>query len=396
MKLTICIPTHHGRGPYLRDLFDSILDQISEAEVGKLEICISDNASEDGTSELIQEYRATSPIPIKYFRFDQDMRGVRNFVNVVEMAEAEYCWLMGSDDVIPHDGIRTVLHALEQHPGIPAITVNKLNFDKEIRSTLGPDHDLVLPKDPARSRRLESFEEIASNLAIAYTYMSAHIFRREAWLEEVSTFGIDYLCSLRHFPHSFIFLRIARKYGLWLWIRQYCVIQRMGNFCILEDNGQRLAQYAKEITEDIRKVWLATIEDNAPLLRDLMARMFLLYWNPISLLAYKSDKRLTSSEGASIKKNCCVWFRSLPLFWLTSYPVLLTPAPLIRWSTTCISALDRIVPARRFIGRLLGSIAFLMSYARSGTRDFEGAENAAQTYLSAKKALHESQATRPT
>ena len=47
MRLSICIPTHDGRREQLREAVESVLTQSKDG----VEICISDNASEDGTQE---------------------------------------------------------------------------------------------------------------------------------------------------------------------------------------------------------------------------------------------------------------------------------------------------------------------------------------------------------
>ena len=76
MKLALCIPTHHGRAETLRQLLDSVLRQDGLPAPDGLEITISDNASTDGTADLVRHYQRVSPFAVKYFRFDRDMRGV--------------------------------------------------------------------------------------------------------------------------------------------------------------------------------------------------------------------------------------------------------------------------------------------------------------------------------
>ena len=55
-ELSICIPTYN-RAEYLKEALDSIIKQINDTNRDKVEICISDNASEDNTKELIENYR---------------------------------------------------------------------------------------------------------------------------------------------------------------------------------------------------------------------------------------------------------------------------------------------------------------------------------------------------
>jgi len=62
--------------------------------VDTVEVCISDNASQDGTEDMLMQLQAGFPLSLRYYRFDNDC-GVHNFFNVVEMARAEYCWIIG-------------------------------------------------------------------------------------------------------------------------------------------------------------------------------------------------------------------------------------------------------------------------------------------------------------
>ncbi|MDR3150214.1 MAG: glycosyltransferase [Candidatus Peribacteria bacterium] len=69
LKLSICIPTYN-REKFLPDALNSILKQINDNNKDKIEICISDNASEDNTKELINGFQKKSIIPIIYHRND--------------------------------------------------------------------------------------------------------------------------------------------------------------------------------------------------------------------------------------------------------------------------------------------------------------------------------------
>src|SRR5262249_25462750 len=149
-------------------LLDSILRQWKPEFTGNLEICISDNASRDETADTVARYQAKSPVPIKYFRYEANQGGVRNFVNVVRMATAEYCWLVGSDDALTHDSIEGVLKVLVDNPSVAGVTLNKLNFNKSLDGFVGIDHQSVLPPQSDISRCLTPFSEIAGGIAMLF------------------------------------------------------------------------------------------------------------------------------------------------------------------------------------------------------------------------------------
>lgn len=342
MKLAVCIPTHHGRAETLRELLDSLLRQQHLLQSGQVQICISDNASQDGTAELVAAYQRSSRIPIRYFRFATDMRGVRNFINVVEMADAEYCWLMGSDDVVVDGSLERVLQALAEHSGVRGMTVNKLNFDRSLQSLVGPDHEIALPANAFQSRLFQSFEEILDNLGIAFGYMSAHVFRRDSWRQVIETYGADYLCTLRHFPHTFIYSHIAREHGSWAWLSDYLVIQRLDNFCVVEESGNRMSRYATEVSEDLARVWALLLPPRSAPLQALMRRIFIIYWNPWLVLKYRGEPEMSPTEERAMLRQCKAWFGAVPLFWTTSWPVFVLPAAWIKPLRQRIERLDRM------------------------------------------------------
>lgn len=380
-KLAICIPTHHGRMNALKELLESIACQSDTLDRSEVEICISDNASLDGTTELVREFQSRLPLSLKYFRFERDMRGVRNFVNVVDMANAEYCWLVGSDDMIPPDGVKNVLAALAKLPGVSAITFNKLNFDKSLEKYLGPDHDLVLPAKPSQSRMLLGLREIAQNLAMPFTFMSAHVFLRRHWQKVVEEIGIERLCATRHFPHSYIFLRIAGNEDNWYWLADYCVIQRMGNFCILEENSLHLSNYADELTHDLEAVWNLTIDSDASKTQ-LMGKLLLLYWNPVAVLIYLADSRVTPADQRRLRAELVRRFRPQSLFWITTYPMLWVPGILCRGIMNTLRMLDRVLPLRWGWGWIHTLLATMLTRLRRGDKNISGARSAASAYLS--------------
>src|SRR5581483_8259628 len=314
MRLSICIPTHNGRRETLRTLLDSILAQRNIADDDALEICISDNASADQTSQLIQEYQRVSPFPIKYFRFAVDV-GVRNFANVVEMASFEWCWLVGSDDVLLPNAVEAVSEALRAYPGVGGITVGKVNMDSTLSEFKSEDHNLALPARPLETRIMTDVGE----LALPFAYMSAHLFRRDDWRRVVQAYGIEYVESLRHFPHAFIFSQIAAREP-WLWLGKHLVLQRLDNSCVMEALDQQKHRYATQVTEDLIAVAVAAY--GAPR-RDLLRRLFMIYWNPWLVVRYRAC--LSAEEDRAIRTQCFRWFRLTPLFWVTSAPILVLP-----------------------------------------------------------------------
>jgi abequosyltransferase len=388
MKLALCIPTHHGRADTLRTLLDSVVSQKGLASDDVVEICISDNASEDGTAELVATYQRTSPFPITYFRFPTDTRGVRNFVNVVEMASAEWCWFVGSDDVLLPGALARALEVLRADPEVPGVTVNKVNFDRTLTRFHSVDHEIVLPRRSAESHLIAPFSEVVADLAMSFGYMSAHLFRREDWRGVIRDYGLDYLLTLRHFVHCFAFAEIAKRRGAWYWLAEYLVVQRLDNFCVLESVGGRQHQYATELTEDLVAVYTAVLGQPATTHAGLMRRLFIIYWTPWLVFRYRASPGLSREASRALAGQCLRWFRRLPIFWLTAFPLLLAPRWILRPLKRATDAAYRwsgshpsVLRIRRGGSALFHAILRLLRVERGDAARTSAAHAAAMTYL---------------
>jgi len=110
--LSICIPTYN-RAEFLSEAIESVLNQLTEDI--KVEICISDNASTDNTEELVKKYQEKEICNIIYHKNHENIGADRNFLKVVEIANGEYCWYLGSDDKISPSSINKILNEISNN-----------------------------------------------------------------------------------------------------------------------------------------------------------------------------------------------------------------------------------------------------------------------------------------
>jgi len=82
--ITIGIPVYNGED-FIRDCLNSICNQTYE----NLEIIISDNASDDHTSEICEEF-AAKDLRIKYFRNKKNLGAAPNYNKVFELSSGEF------------------------------------------------------------------------------------------------------------------------------------------------------------------------------------------------------------------------------------------------------------------------------------------------------------------
>jgi abequosyltransferase len=331
MLLSICIPTHHGRKDCLQELLESLLAEISiNALEDDVEICVSDNASGDGTEVMLESYAAAYPHLIRRQRMAVNT-GIRNFFSSVQMAHGEYAWLIGSDDVIIPNGVKRILESLRAMPDVPGITVNKLNFNGDLTALIGPDHDLVLPEMAANSRRFFDKRSVLGNLFFSFQFISAHVFRKQYWDEVVDQLGVDHILGFEHFPHAYVYSEIALRHSGWYWLSEYCVIQRLENFSFWSEVSNKKLRYAELHTADLNAIATVLFQDEPDQYWGVLRKLVVLYWNPWLVLQYASDPDISRAEIGQARQKCVRWFRLSLMFWILTYPFLIAPIWLNRF-----------------------------------------------------------------
>ena len=93
-KLQINLITYN-RKKNLKNTLDFLLD--NESPIKNYDISILDNASTDGSSELIDEYCSKYP-NLKHIRHNKNIGGNANICRAFEIANKEYVWTLCDDD----------------------------------------------------------------------------------------------------------------------------------------------------------------------------------------------------------------------------------------------------------------------------------------------------------
>ena len=96
MRLSICIPTYN-RSKRLISTLDSISKNKSIRNI-EYEVCISDNNSKDGTRDVVKRY--SEKLNIHYKKNDHNIGMAKNIISVVDMANGQFIWMLGDDDLL--------------------------------------------------------------------------------------------------------------------------------------------------------------------------------------------------------------------------------------------------------------------------------------------------------
>lgn len=177
IKLSICIPTYN-RAAFLGEALDSVIRQATD----EVEIVVSDNASTDNTAALVHEYQARFP-RIRYHKNSENLGFDRNILKVVELAEGEYCWLLGSDDALAEGAIVAMLPLL----GDADVYLTDVRTMAYAMDRILDPHFRMLGAAPSThydchdpAQLLAYFNDALYNASL-FSFISALIVRRSAW-----------------------------------------------------------------------------------------------------------------------------------------------------------------------------------------------------------------------
>jgi len=214
-KISICIPTYN-RANSLTNCLESIAIAAKDY-VGRFEVCVSDNGSNDKTSNVIKN--ASDSFEINYHRNDTNLGLPRNFLQVVSLAKGEFVWLIGDDDLLLPDTFDRLLPLLDGNKGIDFFYLNSFHLDKSyVESQPHPFDTRRLPSfmEPFSKKtdsiELEFFELIDPKISFDFLggiFLS--VFRKSKWdvmVDRLDSWALNSKETFSHFDNTFPHLKI--------------------------------------------------------------------------------------------------------------------------------------------------------------------------------------------
>ena len=190
--LSICIPTFNRA-----DSLNLLLESISKIDLDtslRIEVCISDNHSCDHTEEVVLKWKKA--YQINYIRQMKNIGGSKNQVSVVGLATGKWVIIVGDDDTIEYENMRSLTNMLDQADVINSIFIN-----------IDGKYD-----GPMSSRKSKKML-VETKLRI-YGFIGNHIFSRSSFLENL--LNID-PSKVLGWSHLYVFLRLASENGVFIY-----------------------------------------------------------------------------------------------------------------------------------------------------------------------------------
>ena len=125
MRLSILIPTYNRCQDLLRNL--QLLEQfiIKSKLTEQVNVVVSNNASTDDTSRVIQDFQKRSKIEVVFLNDQEKNIGLEaNALYILRKAISDYVMYLGDDDYLEEDFISRVIQQLNEHPSLGCIIPN--------------------------------------------------------------------------------------------------------------------------------------------------------------------------------------------------------------------------------------------------------------------------------
>jgi len=218
VKISICIPTFN-RAKHLVNCLHSVKSCKENSKID-FQVCISDNGSTDNTEEVVRH--AQTFMDIKYYKNSENIGIPRNFINVIEMADGEFTWLLGDDDLLLPEAINTLYELISKHEKVDFFYINSFHLTTEyVASFPQPFNIENVPNNMKPFSSWTSTGELPfMNLVdprVSFDFLGGMflaVFRRELWIKNVHT--LDQIAimdshTFSHFDNTFPHVKIFSK-----------------------------------------------------------------------------------------------------------------------------------------------------------------------------------------
>lgn len=317
--LSICIPTFN-RSHYLKDLLSNIDEQLKKYELFEyVEILVSDNCSEDSTFEVAQLYLPT----ITYVRNEENIGPDANFLQLFTMAQGNYIWLPGDDDLFREDTINYIIEMIRLH-----------SFDYLYLRISGEE----LNGKSERDAKSFTNVDLLHRVNIFTTFMTSQVIRASLIKEEIESARVHLGGFMAYYK---IFLQA-------LWKSEKCLISGGKEIFANDDNTGGYSFY---------KVWAVSVfdvfcdssfSDNKKLFSVMRRRMFFTLLLPITYKLRNGVKGfhfLSENPEISLRKYFGTFFYSnifkiylhAPQFLLRSVNFMM------KYTSSILKRLDRAI-----------------------------------------------------
>jgi abequosyltransferase len=185
MLISFCIPTYN-RKDYLKATVLSIANEIiTTNNTRRVQICISDNNSSDGTEEMVRELKTETQVQIVYSKNQVNIGFDKNILKATNLSNAEYIWLFGSDDLIVQGSLVKMIEFIDNYKSDIYIC-NRVECDLNVKPIKYDISNISLKTsfDTSIDSELIEYFNSCTGLLGVFSFISSLVCKNEIWSKQ--------------------------------------------------------------------------------------------------------------------------------------------------------------------------------------------------------------------
>jgi len=178
IKLSICIPTYN-REAYLRN---SLTYCENEYKFDfPFEIVICDNASTDGTQQVVEEFIGRG-LPIRYYKRETNAGAGANVTSALRLGKGEYLIYLADDDILIADAVAETIRYLDYNREVTCAHAPWFLYDEVAKTDIAKFYNV----DEDRKFPHGAFGDVFQYICERHIFPEIAIYRsstlRSAWI----------------------------------------------------------------------------------------------------------------------------------------------------------------------------------------------------------------------
>lgn len=182
--LSICIPTYN-RAKKLEKLLNKLEKEIILNKLEKeIEICISDNTSNDINKDIIE--KKSKKLNIKYNKNYENKGFDYNLMMTTKLATGKYIWFCGDDDIILENALQNLLNILKNKESNIYILDGQLKYKNKLKKFNALKIKTKKIYNSFNQEELyEYIDNINNNLSFFCAFITSIVVEKELYLAQV-------------------------------------------------------------------------------------------------------------------------------------------------------------------------------------------------------------------
>jgi hypothetical protein len=203
---------------------------------------------------MMADLAARASCPVHYRRLPENLGLTANLLSAVDLARGDYCWLVGSDDILEAGALQRTIDLMAALPGMTGYVVGAVYVDAADPRKRSRQLPRAFHPPGEEPRPIDGLDQIYEQCGNSWILLSWNIVARERWTAAVAGHR-ERMLAHPVYPQVLVLAMMARARPQWGWLAEPLVRQRNAVTFLFESGDTSLADRWSELIEGIAAVW---------------------------------------------------------------------------------------------------------------------------------------------